>query len=65
MTMAAGITNPKTWINFTAMMFAVIRHVMKMAVMMTNQAEYLCCFTALCGESGIGRYPLKNVDRPG
>ncbi len=61
MIIAAGITNPDTSINFTAMMFAVIKQVMKMAVTMTNQGEYLCCSIAFCCESGIDVYPVIDV----
>jgi hypothetical protein len=42
MAIAAGNTRPNTLTNFTAVMFAVIKQVMKTVTATTNQGEYLC-----------------------
>ena len=48
MIIAAGRISPATLISFTAIMFEMIRHVMKMATMRINQTEYLAVLGDVC-----------------
>jgi hypothetical protein len=59
MMMAAGNTKPKIWMNLTAMILEVIRHVMKIEAVNKNQLEYRPFSEVLCPGANTLYQPYK------